>query len=102
MTKGSADCSIRRRWADGQGGEVGIKCDEAYLYPAATSSRRCPPLRQRRIGLNRFCTHSPAFPTPLTGCAWFDDNLNSNRDEGTMARQVDLLYNRVALPPTRT
>ncbi|HEY1881973.1 MAG TPA: hypothetical protein VIX83_12845 [Candidatus Cybelea sp.] len=39
------------------------------------------------------------LPDTANGCAWFDDNLNSNRDEGTMARQVDLLYNRVALPP---
>jgi hypothetical protein len=38
------------------------------------------------------------LPGSAADCAWFDDNLNNNRDEGTMARQVDILYNRVALP----
>jgi hypothetical protein len=31
-------------------------------------------------------------------CQWFDDNLN-DRTEGTLVRQIDALYNRVALPP---
>lgn len=31
-------------------------------------------------------------------CKWFDDYLNVDRSEGAMARQVDLLYNRIALP----
>jgi hypothetical protein len=39
------------------------------------------------------------LPGAVDSCVWFDNNLNSNRDEGTMAHQVDLLYNRVALPP---
>jgi hypothetical protein len=39
------------------------------------------------------------LPGAVDSCVWFDNNLNSDRDEGTMARQVDLLYNRVALPP---
>lgn len=34
----------------------------------------------------------------VDACVWFNDNLNSDRDEATMARQVDLLYNRIALP----
>ena len=31
-------------------------------------------------------------------CQWFDDNLN-DRSEVALERQVDALYNRVALPP---
>jgi hypothetical protein len=31
-------------------------------------------------------------------CQWFDDNLN-DRSELALERQVDALYNRVALPP---
>jgi hypothetical protein len=31
-------------------------------------------------------------------CQWFDDNLN-DRSEAALVRQVDALYNRVALPP---
>jgi hypothetical protein len=31
-------------------------------------------------------------------CRWFDDNLN-DRTESSLVRQVDALYNRVALPP---
>lgn len=31
-------------------------------------------------------------------CKWFDDNLNADRSVGTMTRQTDLLYNRIALP----
>jgi hypothetical protein len=31
-------------------------------------------------------------------CQWFDDNLN-DRSEPALVRQVDALYNRVALPP---
>lgn len=31
-------------------------------------------------------------------CQWFDDNIN-DRSEGALVRQVDALYNRVALPP---
>ncbi len=31
-------------------------------------------------------------------CKWFDDNLN-DRSESALTRQVDALYNRVALPP---
>jgi len=31
-------------------------------------------------------------------CRWFDDNLN-DRSEAALVRQVDALYNRVALPP---
>lgn len=30
-------------------------------------------------------------------CQWFDDNLN-DRSEGALTRQVDALYNLVALP----
>jgi hypothetical protein len=32
-------------------------------------------------------------------CKWFDDNLNTDRSEGSMIHQTDLLYNRIALPP---
>ena len=31
-------------------------------------------------------------------CQWFDDNLN-DRSEAALERQVDALYNLVALPP---
>jgi hypothetical protein len=31
-------------------------------------------------------------------CQWFDDNVN-DRSESALVRQVDALYNRVALPP---
>lgn len=31
-------------------------------------------------------------------CQWFDDNLN-DRSEAALTRQVDALYNLVALPP---
>lgn len=31
-------------------------------------------------------------------CKWFDDTIN-DRSEGTLVRQADALYNRVALPP---
>lgn len=31
-------------------------------------------------------------------CQWFDDNLN-DRSEAALVREVDALYNRVALPP---
>lgn len=31
-------------------------------------------------------------------CQWFDDNLN-DRSEPALERQVDALYNRLALPP---
>jgi hypothetical protein len=31
-------------------------------------------------------------------CKWFNDNLNADRSVGTMTRQTDLLYNRIALP----
>lgn len=31
-------------------------------------------------------------------CKWFDDNLN-DRSESALTRQVDALYNRLALPP---
>lgn len=54
--------------------------------------------------------HSPPAPaqpilnafTGLPGnagdCKWFDDNLNAGRDVGTLSRQTDMLYNRLALP----
>ncbi|HEV3091894.1 MAG TPA: hypothetical protein VGX91_10710 [Candidatus Cybelea sp.] len=38
------------------------------------------------------------FPSAVDGCKWFDDNLNADRDEGSMTRQTDMLYNRIALP----
>ena len=31
-------------------------------------------------------------------CQWFDDNLNTERDIGSITRQTDMLYNRLALP----
>jgi hypothetical protein len=31
-------------------------------------------------------------------CKWFNDNINADRSVGTMTRQTDLLYNRIALP----
>jgi hypothetical protein len=33
----------------------------------------------------------------VSSCQWFDDNLN-DRSEGALVRQIDALYNRVALP----
>ncbi|HVA34520.1 MAG TPA: hypothetical protein VNG31_10245 [Candidatus Baltobacteraceae bacterium] len=38
-----------------------------------------------------------ALPGDVAACRWFDENLN-DRSLGALARQVDLLYNRVALP----
>ncbi|MBV9055844.1 MAG: hypothetical protein JO078_10790 [Candidatus Eremiobacteraeota bacterium] len=37
------------------------------------------------------------LPGAVDSCKWFDDNLN-DRDIGSLTRQTDLLYNRVALP----
>ncbi|MBV8155178.1 MAG: hypothetical protein JOY98_12205 [Candidatus Eremiobacteraeota bacterium] len=34
----------------------------------------------------------------VSTCQWFDENLN-DRSEHSLVRQVDALYNRVALPP---
>jgi hypothetical protein len=34
-------------------------------------------------------------------CKWFDDNLQ-DRSIGTLTRQTDLLYNRIALPADAT
>jgi hypothetical protein len=39
-----------------------------------------------------------ALPGPVDTCKWFDDNLNGDRSIAAIARQTDLLYNRVALP----
>ena len=38
------------------------------------------------------------LPGTAGDCQWFDDNLNSDRNTGTMDRQVNMLYNRMALP----
>lgn len=38
------------------------------------------------------------LPGSVDTCTWFNDNLNSDRSIGAMARQTDLLYNRIALP----
>ncbi|HEY1653917.1 MAG TPA: hypothetical protein VGF86_02250 [Candidatus Tumulicola sp.] len=40
----------------------------------------------------------PALPGPVDNCQWFDDNLN-DRSIGSLIRQTDLLYNRLALQP---
>jgi hypothetical protein len=39
-----------------------------------------------------------ALPGPLANCQWFDAHLN-DRDTGSLAQIVDLLYNRAALKP---
>jgi hypothetical protein len=39
-----------------------------------------------------------ALPGPIDNCQWFDAHLN-DRDTGSLAHQVDLLYNRAALAP---
>ena len=38
------------------------------------------------------------LPGAVDTCKWFDDNLNSDRSIGSLSRQTDLLYNRIALP----
>jgi hypothetical protein len=38
------------------------------------------------------------LPGAVADCKWFDDNLNTDRDVGSLTRQTDLLYNRIALP----
>ncbi|MGB8966137.1 MAG: hypothetical protein WCB99_10905 [Candidatus Cybelea sp.] len=38
------------------------------------------------------------LPGAVGTCQWFNDNLNNDRDVGTLTRQTDLLYNRLALP----
>ncbi len=40
-----------------------------------------------------------ALPGKSDSCKWFDDNLNADRSPNALARQTDLLYNRIALPP---
>jgi len=42
--------------------------------------------------------HFAALRGGADQCRWFDDNLN-DRSEAALVRQVDALYNRVALPP---
>jgi hypothetical protein len=39
-----------------------------------------------------------ALPGSVDTCKWFNDNLNTDRSIGALARQTDLLYNVVALP----
>jgi hypothetical protein len=39
------------------------------------------------------------LPGAVDTCKWFDDNLNTDRSVGSLIRQTDLLYNRIALPP---
>jgi len=39
-----------------------------------------------------------ALPGKSDSCKWFDDNLNADRSANALARQTDLLYNRLALP----
>jgi hypothetical protein len=41
------------------------------------------------------------LPGDAASCKWFDDNLNADRDLGTMIRQTDMLYNSLALPVDR-
>ncbi|MFY9740019.1 MAG: hypothetical protein WAK11_13370 [Candidatus Cybelea sp.] len=38
------------------------------------------------------------LPGAVDTCKWFDDNLNGDRSIGSLTRQTDLLYNRIALP----
>lgn len=40
----------------------------------------------------------PALHGGANTCQWFDDNLN-DRSEAALVRQIDAIYNRVALPP---
>ena len=41
------------------------------------------------------------LPGSAPTCKWFDDNLNADRSVGSLARQTDMLYNRLALPVDR-
>lgn len=41
------------------------------------------------------------LPGSAVSCKWFDDNLNTDRNVGTMVQQTDMLYNRLALPVDR-
>ena len=41
------------------------------------------------------------LPGRVDTCKWFDDNINQ-RDTGSLTRQTDLLFNRVALPVDQT